>query len=326
MRPLPSPGTTDPVAPRVQAPLVASARGRQLDLNLLVALDALLAEGNVTRAAERLGLTQPAMSHALNRLRALLDDPVLVRTPRGMVPTARAEELAPAIRSALDDIDRALRGRPAFDPATSTRAFTIAAVDHGELVILPPLLARIAAEAPKIDLLVRPLRLDLIEEELESGAVDLAFSVLSAGDNLATFRQRLFHESFVCLVRADHPTVGETLTLEEFVALDHALVGPRGRRGGIVDTELQKLGLSRRVALMVPHFLVAPMVVAKSDLILTAPERIARAFAAILPLRIVPTPFELKGFDVSQIWHERQSHDPALTWLRGLILEICRDL
>lgn len=314
------------MAPRVQAPPVAPARDRQLDLNLLVALDALLAEGNVTRAAQRLGLSQPAMSHALNRLRALLDDPILVRTPRGMVPTPRAEELAPAIRAALDDIDRALRGRPAFDPSTSTRSFTIAAVDHGELVILPPLLARIAVEAPGIDLLVRPLRLDLIESELESGAVDLAFGVLNAGDNFATFRQRLFHESFVCLVRADHPTVGETLTLDEFVALDHALVGPRGRRGGFVDTELQKLGLTRRVALMVPHFLVAPMVLAKSDLILTVPERIARAFAAILPLRVVPTPLPLKGFDVSQLWHERQSHDAAHAWLRGLIVEICRTL
>ncbi len=314
------------VATRVQAPPLASARGRQLDLNLLVALDALLAEGNVTRAAERLGLTQPAMSHALNRLRALLDDPLLVRTPRGMVPTPRAEELAPAIRSALDDIDRALRGRPSFDPATSTRCFTIAAVDHGELVILPPLLARISAEAPGVDLLVRPLRLDKLEEELESGVIDLAFGVISAEDNLATFRQRLFHESFVCLVRADHPKVGATISLEEFVALDHALVGPRGRRGGFVDSELQKLGLTRRVALMVPHFLVAPMMLAKSDLILTAPERIARAFAAILPLRIVPTPFELKGFDVSQMWHERQAHEPAHRWLRSLIVEICRTL
>jgi DNA-binding transcriptional LysR family regulator len=310
----------------VQAPPVASARGRQIDLNLLVALDALLAEGNVTRAAERLGLSQPAMSHALNRLRALLDDPILVRTPRGMVPTPRAEELAPAIRVALDDIDRALRGSPPFDPSTSTRCFTIAAVDHGELVILPPLLARIAAEAPGIDLLVRPLRLDEIEEELESGAVDLAFGVLYPGDNFATFRQRLFHESFVCLVRADHPKVGETLSIEEFVALDHALVGPRGRPGGFVDSELTKRGLSRRVALMVPHFLVAPMILAKSDLILTAPGRIARAFAAILPLRIVPTPFELKGFDVSQLWHERQNHDPAHAWLRGLIVEVCRTL
>jgi DNA-binding transcriptional LysR family regulator len=316
------------VASRVAAPPIAPARGRQLDLNLLVALDALLVEGNVTRAAERLGLSQPAMSHALNRLRVLLDDPILVRTPRGMVPTPRAEELAPAIHAALDDIDRALRGRPPFDPSTARRAFTIAAVDLSELTILPPLLARIAEDAPGIDLLVRPLRLDTIEEELESGLVDVAFVVLNADDDLGALRQRLFHESFVCVVRADHPTVGEALTIEEFVALDHALVGPRGRRGGFVDSELARLGLTRRVALMVPHFLVAPMVVAKSDLILTLPERIARAFAAILPLRIVPTPapLTLAGFDVSQIWHERQSLDPAHAWLRGLIADVCRKL
>lgn len=293
-----------------------------------MALDALLVEGNVTRAAERLGLSQPAMSHALNRLRTLLDDPILVRTPRGMVPTPRAEELAPAIHAALDDIDRALRGRPPFDASTARRAFTIAAVDLSELTILPPLLARIAEEAPGIDLLVRPLRLDTVEDELASGLVDIAFVVLSVDDDLAALRQRLFHESFVCVVRADHPTVGETLTIEEFVALDHALVGPRGRRGGFVDSELARLGLSRRVALMVPHFLVAPMVVAKSDLILTLPERVARTFAAILPLRIVPTPapLTLAGFDVSQIWHERQRHDPGHVWLRGLIVDVCRQL
>jgi DNA-binding transcriptional LysR family regulator len=281
-----------------------------------VALDALLAEGNVTRAAERLGLSQPAMSHALNRLRALLDDPILVRTPRGMVPTPRAEELAPAIRAALDDIDRAARRLP-FDPSTSTRSFDRRGRSW-RAVILPPS-ARINARRPD-DLLVRlPPRSSARVRRRRS-------RVRRSTRGQTVVPATLFHESFVCLVRADHPTVGKTLSLDEFVALDHALVGPRGRRGGFVDTELAKLGLSRRVALMVPHFLVAPMVLAKSDLILTAPERIARAFAAILPLRIVPTPLELKGFDVSQIWHERQSHDAAHAWLRGLIVEICRTL
>jgi DNA-binding transcriptional LysR family regulator len=308
----------------------SAARDRRslsaVDLNLLVVLDAILTEGNVTRAAERVGMTQPAMSQALARLRRLFDDPLFVRTPRGMIATARASELAAPVRRALGEIDRALASSPSFDPRTARRAFTLATLDHGELVILLPLLQRLAAEAPGIDLRVRPLRFADLEEELESGAVDLAIGVLAPGDEPSLNGQKLFREHFVCMVRADHPEVGATLSLAEYVALDHALVSPRGRPGSLVDAELAKRGLERRVALVVPHFAVAPMIVARSDLVLTVPERIAHAFAAMLPLRTVPPPLELPGFDVVQLWHERRQQDRPHTWLRGLVLSVCRSL
>jgi DNA-binding transcriptional LysR family regulator len=298
-----------------------------IDLNLLVALDALLAEGSVTRAAERVGLTQPAMSHALNRLRKLLDDPILVRTPRGMLPTPRAEELVAPIRRALGEIERALHHRPDFDPATATRTFTLSAVDFGEFLILPPLLARLRAEAPGVDLVVQALRLEEVLEQLEAGDVDLGIGVSLPPDLPRAYRQKLFDERFVCLVREGHPEVGDgPLSLEKFVSLSHALISPRGRKGGYVDRALEAIGLSRHVALMVPHFLVAPHVVAQSDLVLTLPARVGRAFADILPLRAIEPPLELASFTVTQFWHERQQKDPAHAWFRGLLVDVCRQI
>ena len=297
-----------------------------VDLNLLVALDALLGEGNVTRAAARIGLSQPAMSHALGRLRLLFDDPLLIRTPRGMVPTPRAEVLIDPIRRALDDLERAIQKRPAFDPATARRAFTIAAVDYNEMVILPPLLARLSKEAPGVDLVTRPIRMDEIDDDLECGAMDLAIGALFGEDKAGRYQQRLFTERLVCVVRADHPEVKETISLEQYVELRHALISPRGRKGGMVEDELGKLGLSRRIALTVPHFLVAPLVVAQTDLVLTLAERLARTFAGMLPLRIVSLPLHVPGFSTTQFWHERQNQDPAHAWLRGLIAEVCKAL
>ena len=297
-----------------------------VDLNLLVVLDAILAEGSVTRAARRVGLTQPAMSQALARLRKLFDDPLFVRTPRGMVATARAADLASPVRRALAEIDRALASRSTFDPRTAKRAFTLAALDYAELVILPPLLHRLARGAPGIDLRVRALRQVDIEEELETGTVDLGIAVLAPGDEPALYGQKLFGERFVCVARADYPKLGATLSLAEYAALDHALIAPRGRPGSVVDAELAKHGLARRVALVVPHFAVAPLVVARSDLVLTVPHHVARTFVDLLPLRIVPPPLDLPGFDVVQLWHERQQQDPAHVWLRGIVLDVCRSL
>ena len=294
------------------------------DLNLFVAFDALVAEGNVTRAAERVGLTQPAMSHALARLRKLVDDPLFVRTSQGMSPTPRALELALPIRRALGEIDSALNERESFDPQAARRTFTLAAVDFGSLVVLPPLLARVQRDAPAVDLLVRPLRNETIEQQLAEGEVDVALGVLYDDAPPWMIQKRLFDERFVCLVRADHPTVRGALSLDAYLALDHALIAPRGKQGGHVDRALSRLGKKRRVALTVPHFLVAPIVVARSDLVLTLPERVARTFSEMLPLAIVEPPLDLEGFAVSAFWHERQARDPAHAWLRSLIVEVCR--
>jgi DNA-binding transcriptional LysR family regulator len=305
---------------RPDAPLSA------IDLNLVVALDALLAARSVTRAAGKIGLSQPAMSHALARLRLLFDDPLLVRTPRGMVPTPRAEDLIAPIRRSLAELERTLQRPAPFDPSTARRSFTVAAVDYSEVVVLPALLGRLSREAPGVDLLVRQLRMDRIDEELSVGTSDLAMGVLLGEERAGSYQQRLFQDRFVCVVRRDHPEVKETMTLEQYVGLRHALIAPRGTRGGLVEDALGKLGLSRRVVLAVPQFLVAPLVIAESDLVLTLAERLARTLVQTLPLRIVPLPLEMPGFSTTQFWHERQHQDPAQIWLRGVIAEICRSL
>jgi DNA-binding transcriptional LysR family regulator len=303
-----------------------SPRLAATDLNLLVALDALVAEGSVTRAAERVGLTQPAMSHALSRLRKLFGDPLLVRTPQGMLPTPRAQELIQPVRRALGEIERALADRASFDPRSSRRPFSLATVDFGSLLVVPPLYALLHREAPGCDLLVRALRMEHIERQLADGEIDVAIGVLYDEDHQGVVRQKLYDERFVCVVRKDHPTVRDRLTLEEFVALDHALIAPRGRGNGFVDRALEKHGLARRVAVAVPHFLAAPILVAQSDLVLTVAERIARAFVEMVPLRIVPPPLEVGSFTVSQFWHERHAKDPAHAWLRAQILDVCRKI
>jgi len=294
-----------------------------IDLNLLVAFDALLAERNVTRAARRVGLTQPAMSHALGRLRDILGDPILVRSGSGMLATARAEALEEPIRRALREIDDALRGGPTFDPKVARRTFTLAIGDYGELVVLPPLLARLAREAPGIDLRVLAIPEDY-GRLVEDGSFDLVINPIATGLGAGLVQQKLFDERFVCVLRKGH-RAAKNLDLASYVALPHALIAPRGRAGGFVDDALAARGLSRRVALTVPHFLVAPLVVAASDLVLTVAERIARTFAAMAPLEILEPPLPLRGFSMWQVWHERRRNDPAHAWLRTVITEVCAD-
>jgi len=295
-----------------------------IDLNLLVALDALLTEGNVTRAAARIGRTQSAMSHALARLRELFDDPLLIRTPQGMLPTPRAQQLIEPIRRSLGDIERAIAARPEFDPRVSRRRFTLVMSDYNELVVLPHLLARLSEEAPGIDLVVQSI-LNGAERALEAGEVDLAV-VLAHKPLPGIYRQPLFKDRFVCMVRDGHPTVKRKLTLDQYLDLSHVLIAPRGSAGGFVDNALAAQGLQRRIAVQVPHFLIAPLIVAQSNLCLTLAERLARSFAEMLPLKIVPPPLEVPGFTMVQIWHERHHLDPGHAWMRGLLAEISRAL
>jgi DNA-binding transcriptional LysR family regulator len=296
-----------------------------VDLNLLVALNALLEEKSVTRAAARLRITQPAMSHALRRLRALFEDPLLVRTPTGMLPTTRAERLAEPVQHILAAITRTLHGEPAFDPRTVRRTFTISASDYCAFLLLPSMLARVSSSSPGVDLVVQTGITDHALA-LEDGRIDVLLGVFDK-EARNTYRQRLFQERFVCVVRRDHPQVKQTLHLDDYVRVPHLLIAPRGARpGGYVDDELAKRDGRRRVALTVPHFLLAPHIVASSDLILTVAERIARAFADLLPLRVVEPPIKLSSFTISQYWHERQHNDPGHVWLRGVIAEVSKAL
>ena len=293
-----------------------------IDLNLLVVLDALLAEKHVTRAAAKVGLSQSATSHALARLRGLLGDPLLVRGARGaLVPTARAEALAPALRRALDGFVDVLRGAPTFDPASARRAFRIGAGDYAELVLLPRLVARLAREAPGVDLWMVPLP-DDPAAALAAGELDVALGVWSSmGWPAGTYQRRLFDEDFRCVVRAGHPATKQRLTLVRYCELDHLLVAPRGTPGSRVDDILASLGRTRRVLVRVPHFLIAPHVIAASDLVVTLATRLSQIYAEPLGLELLAPPFEMPGFTVSMAWHERAHHDPGHRWLRDRLVE-----
>jgi DNA-binding transcriptional LysR family regulator len=290
------------------------------DLNLLLAFDALWTERHVTRAAKRVGLTQSAMSHALRRLRAQLEDPLFQATPRGLQPTARAHALAPPLAEALALVRRAVTTPAPFSPAALKRTFTLGTTDYGDLVLLPRLMARLAREAPGVQLVTRP---GSDEAPLLAGEHDLNFGV-AAPESADVRSEKLFDDGFVSLLRAQHPLAKQRLTLERFVALGHVLISPTGRGEAAVDVALRRLGRTRHIALRVPHFLSAPLVVAESDLIVTLPARVAEALAAPDRLILRRPPLEVPGFMVSLFWHARNDDDAAHRWLRALVADVAR--
>lgn len=293
---------------------------KNIDLNLLVALEALLGERSVTRAAARLGLTPSAMSHALSRLRATFEDELLVRTRGGMIATPRGEQLLGPLRRALHDLADIVGGRAEFDPRTARRELTVATTDYVEAVLLPLLLARISASAPGVQLRIRQLEQSDVAAPLESGAFDVA--VGAAFTEATGLRQQaLFSEEMVCICREGHPGVKKQLDLETYLGLRHVLVSVRGGSHSGVDARLAEIGRKREVALMIPHFLAGPLIVASSDLVLTAPARLVAQLASALSLRILTPPLAFPGFTIRQVWHERYQDEPAHLWLRQQIFE-----
>lgn len=296
-----------------------------IDLNLVVALDALLAERHVTRAARRLGLTQSAASHALKRLRAHLGDPLLVRGPSGMlVATALAEKVAPQVHRILGELAGALRGE-AFDPATAKHAFHIKSADYASLVILPRLLARLQKIAPNIDIWVHGFR-ELGEDELASGQLDLTLAPPSPSRHAGAYEKVLFEDSFECVLRKGHPLAKDKLTIARYCSLGHIMVSPRGTPGSLVDTALAALGRARRVVLAVPHFMVVPYSVASTDLCATLPSRIADIVADAAGLVRQPPPIAIPRFKIAAAWHERRHHDAAHRWLREQLLAVAAEI
>jgi len=286
-----------------------------IDLNLLTALDALLAAQSVTRAARELGRTQPAVSHALRRLRELLGDELLVRTPGGMQPTPRALELRPVVRAAIEAAAAVLQEAPAFDPARAERTFAVAMADQTSFLLLPPLIARISKEAPGVRIDQRPATVDTLGDD-----IDLAIGVFR--DQPAAARQEpLFREEFVGVIRRGSAAARGPFDLKRYLALPHLLVAPRGLPGSPLDDALARAGQRRRVVLTVPHFLVAPHVIATTDLVWTAPSGLARAFGH-LPLAVRELPFRAEGFTIAARWHARLERDPGVRWLRGVIREV----
>jgi len=294
---------------------------RNLNLNLLLVLDALSREQNVTRAAKRLGLTQSAVSNALAQLREALGDPLFVRARRGVVPTERALALAGPVRQALGIVESALEGSGAFDPATTTRSFVIAASDYTEYVVLPPLLRRLEREAPRVRLEVRAWGEHEVPPALEAGEVDLMlgyYGALPPGHH----DELLFEEEYVCIVRKRHPTVRRRLTLKRYLALRHVLVTQRPGSLGSVDVALARQGLARSVGARVSHFLMVPQLVAQTDMVAALSRRIAEPAARSLGLSLYPPPLALPKARVGQVWHERTAADAGNRWLRRVVSEL----
>jgi len=287
---------------------------REIDLNLLVVLDALLDTRSIKHTADRVALSPSATSHALARLRDALDDPLLVRAGRDMVLTEGAEALRPRLRRALDELQRALRAGDDIDPETLRRDFRIATSDFAELFVLAPASDAIAVAAPGVALQSHVYDGDA-PDKLRSNRYDLALGVFV---NLpADICQRpLFHEQFVCVLRKGHPAARRKLTAERFASLEHVLVSPRGDPRGVVDRLLEEQGLSRRVARTVTSFAVAPHLVANSDYVLTIARRVALQLAPALDLVVREPPVALNGFELSMVWHRRADDDPAHGWLR----------
>lgn len=295
-----------------------------LHLNQLLLVDALARNSNLGEAAEEIGLTQSAASHALARLREELQDPIFVRTSEGMRPTPYGTRLAGSVRDALKSLRAGLDRHPEFVPGTSSRTFNVIMSDVSQMLYLPRLLPRLSAEAPGVTLRVRPLPSKAPHLILESGEVDLAvgaFSRLIAGCR----QKRLYRERYVCVVRHDHPSFDQGMTAEAFCSVPHALVDPRGYVHERLDQWLEQQKVPRTGKLYVPYFLSLPPVIARSDLLVIMASRLAKAYAEMLPLKIMPPPVKLPSYDTRLFWHERFHRDPANRWLRGLYIDLFGD-
>jgi DNA-binding transcriptional LysR family regulator len=295
------------------------------DLNLLPIFVALMEERSVTRAAERMGMTQPALSNALARLRLMLQDQLFIRERYGIQPTPIALELAPSIAEALARLDDAVLGQQEFDPATAERLLTIAPNGYVEFVLVPAMVARLQKAAPGIKLRLTPYGNDLVETGIVSGTTALVLGrIVDPPDNLVV--QHVMDEGLACVVRADHPEVGGTITRDQFEGMKHVNIVPPGRlRAGLFQALAQQQ-LKRDVAISVTNFFAVAEMVAVTDYCATLPALICRRLAADPRLKVLAAPVDLGTFPVQMAWHVRYRHDPAHRWLRNLIGEVAADL
>ena len=298
---------------------------RRLDFSLLLIFDEILRRERTTAVAERLGLSQSAISHALARLRDIFGDPLFLRRSDGLTPTRRALELAPKIRDLMRLTQEAVSGSPSFDPASSQRVFRLAANDLAATLFGAPLLQRLEAEAPGARLTTRFAVGAEALDGLRRDEIDLAIGrFYDKPDSFSS--SLLLQESFVVVARRDHPAIGASLDLETYVRLDHALVSFSGKLTGVADQALAARGLQRRVRVSVPMYLAAFAAVSSSDLIATVPARLASRFAADFRLRVLAAPLPIEGFPVSLVWYNSAKLDPGLDWLIARVRDIASEL
>lgn len=293
----------------------------RIDLNLFVVLDAVYREGSVSRAAKLLNLTQPALSHALGRLRDMLQDPLFIRQGARMVPTPMAHQLIGPVREALQMLEVSINGSSSFEPASAVRNFTLGFRDVMETVSLPRLAHLLQQEAPGISISSTRVEYRELEAHLANGKLDLGVDVqLPLSDNIR--RAHLAQDTLVVVTRNDHPLIRDTLSMEDYLAATHVLVSSRRTGPGLEDMELSRLGLARHIRIRCQHYLAACHVVSESDLLLTMPAAYASVANRNLPNRIHALPFAPPPLDIYLYWHQNTENDPANRWLRTLLTRL----
>lgn len=309
----------------------------QLDLNLLLAFDALMAQGSVTRAAETLFISQPAMSHALNRLRTFFGDPLLVRTPQGMLPTPRAQRLHLGVQQALRLLEQQLSDEEVFEPSQSKRRFVLCTTDYVECVLIPPLIQRLKRLAPAVTIEIRILRDTLPEAELASGEIDL---VLGFDEYMQVpgylGKETWLTEPLAGLVRADLPMTApalaesgnepalpaERISLAQLIEMPHVFHSPLGTSEASLDRYLKTLGFSRTISVNSQSYMSAAAIVSQSDHLLVLPSMVAELLASHWPLKSLPLPEDVPDYHLNCVWHPVHAQQPALVWLKNLMKEL----
>lgn len=296
----------------------------RVDLNLFTVFEAIYTEGSVTRASQKLSLTQPAISHALGRLRQMFGDPLFVRQGHAMVSTPLARNLIEPIRRSLRGLEVTLNGLHAFDPETSTKRFHLALRDVLEATTLPPLMQRVRQCAPQVDIAAIHADRRELESELAAGTLDAAIDVLLplASD---VMRTRLYQDDTVVVARRGHPAIDGKLDIGTYLKQDHILASSRRRGPGLEDFELSRYGLERHVRLRCQHYFAACHVVSETDMLLTMPGRYARIANRQFDNQVLPFPLEVPGFDVFLYWHANVDNDPANRWFREQVTASVRD-
>ncbi len=289
----------------------------KLDLNLLKTFDAVHRHNNLSTAGIELGLTQPAVSAALKRLRTHFDDPLFVRTSHGMRPTPHADTIAVKIARALTML-REVHQVATFSRSTTTVHYRIYINDVGMLVVMPQVLKQVSEQAPHAKISIIDLRPDEVVDALDSGEIDLAIGYFLGMPNWAR-QQTIRKTSYVCAVRTGHPDIGDSLSIEQYLRAKHGMYSTSGSPHSVVDETLARMNMTRDVSLRVPRFAALPFLIARSDLVVTIPEDLGLAFSRLIDIKLFAPPLPLGQFEIKQYWHERHHAEPAFRWLRGVV-------
>ncbi len=296
---------------------------RQLDLNLLVALDVLITEASVTKAAERLNMSQSAMSYSLKRLRTILNDDILIRTSREMEVTPYARQISDRLRQILVEIQSTLLEKETFDPATTKATFRIAASDYVEATIGVSLIQQLATQSPEIRIRINNLDKETVMDALDENSIDLAVNAKLPLKNWHV-KQNLYREEFVCVVRGDNSLT--ELSIADYIERAHILVSLRDDFQGKGDQILEQQKQSRQVIWSTPHFMAVPFLLNNSDCVALLPNRMAQQCARAMNLKLLAPPIPIEGFTVSMVWHQRNTNNPAYQWLREQIIDAVREI